>query len=301
MTYGHRVKAFLRINMTLPLMFLVAPLLPGTAGHSALAQCPTQPGDANCSGSISSGDIAPFVLALTDPTAYQAQHQNCSIDDLDLNSDLLVDGQDIAMFVVLLTSPTVTPTLTYLSQERYVEGLVRAFDDNSDITVTDNDAAADFGPFINSVNLFQDSASSGGYSDAFQNSSLCPRSIHARGNIVVEAIVAPGGFSGRAACYGASDFEVSFTLSEPATVDFSGFLDAIDTDVFVKAYLIGPEGVIHEFEAEENTITFLVQPFLIAGTYTLTIECSGEVFNLTPGTFDGRFGEYDVLLRLFEP
>jgi len=277
---------------------LLLPVLLGAFGTTVYGQCPPAPGDANCNGNADVGDIGPFTLALTDPTAYAAQHPDCDIEDLDLNADEVVNGADISAFVVLLTSPVALPTLTYLTQDRLVEGLVRAFDDNSDITVTDDDTAPDFGPFINSVNLFQDSATSGGYADAFQSSHLCARAIQARGDIVVEAIVATNGFSGRAACYAASDFMASFQLAQSSMVRLTGFVQALDTDVFVNAYLTGPEGTVYQAEAEESQISINFETVMDPGVYTLTVECSGEVFNLTPGTFDGRNGEYYLLLEL---
>jgi len=289
---------FLNGSIGLRLLALIVPLGLAVSAPAALAQCPLPPGDANCSGVVDVTDIAPFVLALTDPAAYEVQHPACDLEDLDLNSDTAVNGADIQAFTAALLSPGGGPTITYLTQDRLVEGLVRAWDDNSDITVVDDDTAPDFGPFINSVNLFQDSATSGGYSDDFQRSYLCPTEIQAYGEMVVQAIVAPGGFSGRAACYGATNFQTSFQLTQGSSITLTGFLDALDTDVFTNLYLTGPEGTVHQLEAEENFIIINFSTFLVPGTYTLTIECSGEVFNLTPSTSDGRFGEYDVTLRL---
>ncbi len=61
------------------------------------------PGDMNCDGVVSVGDINPFVLALTDPAAYAAQFPDCRL----LNGDCSGDGQvsvgDINCFVALVT------------------------------------------------------------------------------------------------------------------------------------------------------------------------------------------------------
>ncbi len=61
------------------------------------------PGDLNCDGVVSVGDINPFVLALTDAAAYEAMFPDCNI----LNGDCSEDGQisvgDINCFVALVT------------------------------------------------------------------------------------------------------------------------------------------------------------------------------------------------------
>ncbi|MGE3182624.1 MAG: hypothetical protein AB7N71_13410, partial [Phycisphaerae bacterium] len=60
-------------------------------------------GDMNCDGVISVGDIAGFVLALTDPSGYAAQFPDCNISNADINGDLTVSVGDIGPFVALLT------------------------------------------------------------------------------------------------------------------------------------------------------------------------------------------------------
>ena len=60
-------------------------------------------GDMNCDGIVSVGDIAGFVLALTDPAAYALQFPNCDIDNADINQDSVISVGDIAGFVALLT------------------------------------------------------------------------------------------------------------------------------------------------------------------------------------------------------
>ncbi|MDX2200579.1 MAG: hypothetical protein SF069_16610 [Phycisphaerae bacterium] len=61
------------------------------------------PGDMNCDGFVTVGDIAGFVLALTNPTAYAAQYPTCDLNNADVNGDGFVTVGDIAGFVALLT------------------------------------------------------------------------------------------------------------------------------------------------------------------------------------------------------
>jgi hypothetical protein len=62
------------------------------------------PGDLNGDGAVNNQDIAPFVLALTDPADYAAQHPAVPLLVVgDINGDGVVNNQDIAPFVALLT------------------------------------------------------------------------------------------------------------------------------------------------------------------------------------------------------
>ncbi|MGE3180228.1 MAG: FG-GAP-like repeat-containing protein [Phycisphaerae bacterium] len=61
-------------------------------------------GDMNCDGVISVSDIAPFVLALTDPAGYAASFPDCDINNADVNGDDTISVGDIGPFVALLTS-----------------------------------------------------------------------------------------------------------------------------------------------------------------------------------------------------
>ncbi len=61
------------------------------------------PGDLNCDGVVSVGDINPFVLALTDPAAYAAQFPECDILAGDCSGDDQVTVGDINCFVDLVT------------------------------------------------------------------------------------------------------------------------------------------------------------------------------------------------------
>ncbi len=60
-------------------------------------------GDCNCDGFVTVGDIAAFVLALTDAPGYATQYPDCLISNADTNSDGFVTVGDIAAFVALLT------------------------------------------------------------------------------------------------------------------------------------------------------------------------------------------------------
>lgn len=60
-------------------------------------------GDMNCDGGISVGDIAGFVLALTNPAGYAQQFPNCDINNADVNNDGGISVGDIGAFVQLLT------------------------------------------------------------------------------------------------------------------------------------------------------------------------------------------------------
>ncbi len=61
------------------------------------------PGDMNCDEVITVGDIAGFVLALTDPAAYAIQYPGCDEHNADINGDEFVTVGDIGGFVSLLT------------------------------------------------------------------------------------------------------------------------------------------------------------------------------------------------------
>ncbi len=60
-------------------------------------------GDVNCDGVVNAFDIDPFVLALTDPSAYAAAYPDCTYLAADCNGDGFVNAFDIDPFVSLLT------------------------------------------------------------------------------------------------------------------------------------------------------------------------------------------------------
>ncbi len=76
-------------------------------GVSVRARCPELPfhGDLNCDGAINAFDIDPFVLALTDVTAYRAAYPDCYFLTADVNGDGEVNAFDIDPFVELLIGP----------------------------------------------------------------------------------------------------------------------------------------------------------------------------------------------------
>jgi hypothetical protein len=61
------------------------------------------PGDLNCDGLLTFDDINPFVLALSDPVAYEAQYPHCHLANGDCDFDFDVDFDDINYFVALLS------------------------------------------------------------------------------------------------------------------------------------------------------------------------------------------------------
>ena len=62
-------------------------------------------GDVNCDGLVNAFDIDPFVVALTDPSAYLAAYPECHLGRADCNHDTTLDAFDIDPFIALLTGP----------------------------------------------------------------------------------------------------------------------------------------------------------------------------------------------------
>ncbi|MCG8406884.1 MAG: Ig-like domain-containing protein [Phycisphaerales bacterium] len=60
------------------------------------------PGDLNCDGKFDGHDVYPFVLALTDPVAYDVEFGDCDANSGDLFGDGQVNNFDVAPFVQLL-------------------------------------------------------------------------------------------------------------------------------------------------------------------------------------------------------
>jgi hypothetical protein len=61
------------------------------------------PGDLNCDGVVNNFDIDAFVLALSDPPAYESTYPNCDRQAADINADGSVDNFDIDPFVALIS------------------------------------------------------------------------------------------------------------------------------------------------------------------------------------------------------
>ena len=59
-------------------------------------------GDMNCDGAVNVFDIDPFVLAMTDQAAYEAEYPECVYENADVNGDGSVNSFDIDGFVALV-------------------------------------------------------------------------------------------------------------------------------------------------------------------------------------------------------
>jgi endonuclease/exonuclease/phosphatase family metal-dependent hydrolase len=64
-----------------------------------------QLGDMNCDGAVDFGDINAFVLALSNPGAYEAAYPGCPSTNGDLDGNGSLDFSDINPFVTLLSNP----------------------------------------------------------------------------------------------------------------------------------------------------------------------------------------------------
>ncbi len=81
----------------------VAPDLTTIPGEQFATLPLVRRGDLNCDATIDFGDINPFVLALSDPAAWQATFPGCPVLNGDINADGSVDFGDINPFVALLS------------------------------------------------------------------------------------------------------------------------------------------------------------------------------------------------------
>lgn len=59
-------------------------------------------GDCNCDGITDTGDINPFVLALSDSVTYMNKYHNCPLERADCNLDSCINFDDIAAFMLEL-------------------------------------------------------------------------------------------------------------------------------------------------------------------------------------------------------
>lgn len=71
-------------------------------GEFLVARRPYELGDLNCDGFVNGFDIEPFVLAVTDPTGYEAAYPDCEIMLADCDGDGEVSFFDIDAFVALV-------------------------------------------------------------------------------------------------------------------------------------------------------------------------------------------------------
>lgn len=61
--------------------------------------CPTRCGDMNCDGLVNNFDINPFVMALSDPSLYEASFPDCDLMNGDIDQNGLLNNFDINPFV----------------------------------------------------------------------------------------------------------------------------------------------------------------------------------------------------------
>jgi hypothetical protein len=82
--------------------FANSPLLVGDVRQIAALPI-RRPGDLNCDGVVDKFDIDSFVLALTDPAAYDAAIPDFDVYNADFDFDALITNCDIQPFVACLT------------------------------------------------------------------------------------------------------------------------------------------------------------------------------------------------------
>ena len=68
-------------------------------------ECETLRGDMNCDGTVNFRDINPFVLLLSDASAWQVEYPACLLANGDINADGSVNFRDINPFVQQLSTP----------------------------------------------------------------------------------------------------------------------------------------------------------------------------------------------------
>jgi RHS repeat-associated protein len=76
--------------------------------------------DMDCDGDVDFADINPFILAISDPNAYQAQFPNCNLLNGDLDGDGDVDFDDIDYFGGLFGATGVRAVYTWDGENRLV-------------------------------------------------------------------------------------------------------------------------------------------------------------------------------------
>jgi hypothetical protein len=82
----------------------------GTYEFSSTSTLPPRPcpGDLNCDGAVDTGDISPFVLALSNGALYEHTYPGCAFLSADLNNDGLVNFDDINPFIAVLSTRKAT-------------------------------------------------------------------------------------------------------------------------------------------------------------------------------------------------
>ncbi len=81
----------------------IAPTQPAFGDFDNLSLCSGVKGDANGDGVLTNGDIAPFVLALTNPAQYAIDFPGVNPANLDVNCDGVFNNLDISAFLAALT------------------------------------------------------------------------------------------------------------------------------------------------------------------------------------------------------
>jgi hypothetical protein len=76
----------------------------GGGMYKSYVLAPIARGDLDCDGDTDFDDINPFVLALSDPTAYQTAFPTCPLRNGDCDADGDVDFDDVNAFVALLSA-----------------------------------------------------------------------------------------------------------------------------------------------------------------------------------------------------
>ena len=77
-------------------------LVPAGVEHTVQYYTGFMRGDANCDGSVDTGDIDAFLMAVMNPTAYATTYPDCELMLSDCNGDESVDTADIDAFIALI-------------------------------------------------------------------------------------------------------------------------------------------------------------------------------------------------------
>ena len=87
------------------ILFVLLLVIPAVESSCDCFVSPPLKGDMNCDEVVDLLDINPFILALSNPEAYEAAYPYCDIMNGDCNWDGIVDLRDINPFVAILTTP----------------------------------------------------------------------------------------------------------------------------------------------------------------------------------------------------
>ena len=104
-----------RLTPLFPYLLFWDEIHPTTAGHEILGYrayallAPVVTGDMDCDGNVDFDDISPFVLALTNPAAYESTMGVPADLKGDTDGDGDLDFDDIDDFVAILNAPLAEP------------------------------------------------------------------------------------------------------------------------------------------------------------------------------------------------